>query len=189
MRVSDIVLRAVVCGACLAGCDDSGDTSERSDPEADFASYKTFSLASAPTSGAQSIPGEERSNLKVIEDALKKNLESLGLREDTSGNPDVIAFSLISTKAQTGLSWSCLPDSWYGNWNWSFDPCELMSSLYPEYEEGTFAVGLVDPKRGKVVFSGVGEEALVGDENDIQRDVEGDVNEIFKGYPSDQSGS
>ena len=189
MRVSEIVLRGFVCGACLMGCDESGDTEKRADPDADFASYRTFALASAPASGAQNMPGEVQGNLKVINDALKKNLEGLGLSEDTSGNPDVIAFSLISTKAQTGLSWSCLPDSWYGNWDWSFDPCALMSSLYPEYEEGTFAVGLVDPKLSKVVFAGVGEEALEGDENDNQRDVDGDVDDIFESYPSAQSGN
>jgi hypothetical protein len=189
MRVSDIVLRGVLCAPWLFACGESDDTVQESDADADFASYRTFALATPPASGAQQIPGGDEGNLNYINDQVKKNLESLGLTEDASGSPDVIAFSLISTKDATDLSWNCLPEYWYGNWDWSFDPCALMAPLYTSYESGTFAVGLVDPQLAKVVFGGVGEQALVGSENAIQRSVEADVDNIFKAYPAVQTGN
>ena len=190
MRVSEVVLRVVFCGALLGACSDSDDVVEQVDPQADFASYKTFALATAPASGAQDIPGGVAGNLKLIDNEMKKRLEDLGLSEvDADADPDVVAFSLISTKTNTGLSWSCLPEYWYGNWDWSFDPCAVLAPSYTEYKSGSFGAGLVDPQLQRAVFGGVAEGALVGSEGDIQRLVESDVKAIFNGYPQTQSGN
>lgn len=190
MELSEFVLRGIMCGALLGACSDSEDVVEEADPDADFASYKTFALASPPDGGAQDIPGSVAGNLKTINSDMREQLRDLGLSEvDASADPDVIAFSLISTKKQTDLSWSCLPEYWYGNWAWSFDPCPVLASGYPDYAGGTFAVGLVDPALGRAVFGGVAEDALVGSEGDIQRLIDGAVDEIFKGYPKDQAGN
>ena len=179
-----IVLRAVLCGALLGACSDSTDVVAEADQDAGFASYKTFALAQPPSGGAQNIPGDVAGNLKLINNEMIEQLEGLGLSEvDASGDPDVVAFSLISTRTQTNLSWSCLPEYWYGNWPWSFDPCPVLAAGYPSYASGTFAVGLVDPQLESAVFGGVAKDALVGSEGDIQRLVESNVKAIFKDYP------
>ena len=190
MRVSENVLRGVMCGALLGACTESDDVVvQNSDPAADFASYKTFAFAQPPATGAQSIPSSDSDNLSLINDEAKSQLEKLGLSEvDASSNPDVVVFSLISTKTKTNLSWNCLPAYWYGNWEWSFDPCSILSNGYDEFAGGTFAVGLVDPVLGATVFGGIAENALVGSENDMQRLIDGAVDTIFKSYPKDQTG-
>lgn len=183
------LLRAVVCVAALGACSDDDDdvVVERADPNADFTSYQTFAFAQAPEGGT-SIPSGVSANLGIANNDMKEELEDLGLTEvDPSDNPDLIAFSLASTDNVTDLYWSCVPGYWYGYWDWSYDPCSVVSPYYDSYTVGTLVVGLVDPALEKVVFGGAAKNVLDG--SDIADEINDAVEQIFDDYPADQTGS
>jgi hypothetical protein len=195
MRVNGSVLRLIMCGAMLAACsDDSDDVVVRAhtDPNADFASYKTFAFTTVADAdaGTLEIPGDVSANLAVVNSAVKDQLEQEGLTEVAADeSPDVLAFSLSSTRDETARSWVCAPGYWYGYWDDGYgDPCAVMEPTYTEYTEGTVAVGLIDPALGRTVFGGVAKGVIEGDENDIQREVDSAVEKIFDDYPKDQTG-
>jgi hypothetical protein len=189
MQRHGVLLSVMLASTLSNGCEDSDDVVEYADSQADFASYKTFAFTPAP-SGAADLPNEVQSSLDVVNSELKKQLEEQGLTEvNVSASPDVVVFSLESTKDSSALSWSCVPGYWYGYWPWTYDPCSVMAPSYDEYKSGSIAVGLVDPALQRVVFGGVAESVVVGSGNDIQRLVDGAVDDIFKDYPSDQTGS
>jgi hypothetical protein len=194
MGANGKLLMLAVYGALLAACSDDDDdlvVDERSDPNADFTSYKTFAFVVAPEdAGVLDIPDDVSSNLSVVRDAVKGQLEQEGLTEVARGeDPDVLAFNLASTNDVTALSWDCAPGYWYGYWGFAGDPCATLEPYYDQYTEGTVAVGLIDPSLNKVVFGGVAKGVIDGDENDIQREVDEAVEKIFDDYPRDQTGS
>jgi hypothetical protein len=180
------ILSAALCAAALCACSDDDDVVvERADPDADFTSYKTFAISD---NSSVAIPSGVAANLAQANDAITTQLENLGLTEvDASADPDLIAFSLASTDVDAALSWSCVPGYWYGYWDWSYDPCSVVSPYYDSYTVGTLVVGLVDPVLEKTVFGGVAQSIL--DDSNVDDDIDDAVEDIFDAYPSDQTGS
>ncbi len=197
MRASKYVrTMAMVLGTMLCACgDDDITVREFADPNANFASYTTFAFVATgasqnPSATTQvATPAEVASNLQQVNDAMRSQLEDLGLTEVAANeNPDLNAFSLISTRDQTAVSWDCAPGGWYGYWAWSFNPCPLITSVYDEYVEGTVTLGLIDPALNKVVFGGVARGIIEEDESNTKKEIDKAVREIFDRYPRGQTG-
>lgn len=120
---------------------------------------------------------------------MRAQLEALGLTEVTvDESPDLRAFSLISTRDETGYSWECAPGGWYGYWGFGFNPCGVIAPVYDEYVDGTVTLGLVDPKLQKVVFGGVATGVIEEDERHTDDEINKAVREIFDRYPETDAG-
>lgn len=181
------LLRALVCGAVLCACSDDNnvDVVDKVDPNADFTAYKTFAI-SEPTD--VKIPRDVAVNLATANAAIVRELQDRGLRQvDADADPDLVAFSLASTREETGLAWACAPGYWYGYWAWSYDPCDYVSPYYDEFTVGTLVVGLSDQSLDKVVFGGVARGVL--DDSNPTSEIDKAVKDIFDDYPEKQTGS
>ena len=194
VRTMAIVLGAI---AMLGACGDDDDIVVRtySDPNANFTSYKTFAFATTGASQNTSAttqaapPAEVASNLEQVNDEIRAQLEDLGLTEVAADeNPDLNAFSLISTRETTGLTWDCVPGGWYGYWAWSVDPCPVIQPSYDTFVAGTVTLGLIDPVLNKAVFGGVARGIVEEDEKNTKKEIDKAVREIFDRYPSGQTG-
>jgi hypothetical protein len=184
-----------VSGALLGGCDDDDtddviDTSSSS--TADFTQYRTYAFTTLGDMGpgiVQNIPTDVSTDLAAVTDAMRDELNSLGLTEvDASASPDLRAVNLASTSNEEGVYWTCIDSYWYGYWYWSWAPCEWITPVYTEYTEGSILIGLVDPDANELVFAGLIQGVLDGSEDDVEERIDEDVEEVFEQYPKDQTG-
>lgn len=198
MRTSPTYLALISAGALAIGCSDDGEDDDvvrtRSSATADFTEYRTYAVATAEDVDEErrpNIPDTVATNLEIVSDAMREELNALGLREvGEDEDPDLYAFNLAATREITTLSWECVDSYWYGYWTWTWDPCPWLEPVYDEDRQGAIVLGLLDPERQDVVFGGVIEGIGEGpvDQDELKERIEDDVDEVFEDYPEDQMG-
>lgn len=177
------------------GCSDDDEPEDvvktRASATADFTQYKTFAFTTREgVEGADQdveIPDEVEANLKVVNDAVRKELLELGLEEvEGDESPDLYAFNLAATEDVEAIAWTCVPGYWYGWYYW--DPCAWLAPIYYEYTVGSVVVGLADAAEEEVVFGGL-LAGYLDDGSDVKERIDEGVEEIFDDYPAEQTGS
>src|ERR1700742_2458727 len=91
------LVRFALCALVLGACDDDDfdETVEvASSSTADFTQYETFAFADR---SSDVLPSGVAVNLDSVSDAMRDQLEDLGLEEvDLDDDPDLVAFNLTS---------------------------------------------------------------------------------------------
>lgn len=179
--------------ALFSACDDDDDYDDeictgdqvvtRTDPTADFAQYKTFSVA--PDETLPDVPADVVTNLAVANAAAAAELQKIGLTQvapDSDPPPDLALFNIAGTQKQMGTTWECTPGYWWTGWGYVWDPCAWMVEIPVVYTEGTLVVGLADPAADRVVFGGVLQGVLECSSDTAGR-IQAGVARIFTDYP------
>jgi hypothetical protein len=178
--------------AVQVGCNDDEDRPDDyvntwASSNGDFKNYKTFAFwgpEDYPMSmDVPEIPEDVKKDLTIVNDATRTELTMLGLTEvKADENPDVFAFSLASTEDENAIYWECVPGNWWGYWGWYWDSCAWLQPIYVDYSVGTVIVGLNDPKKEQVVFGGLIQGIVYGDDSAQER-IDDGVAKVFDEYP------
>ncbi len=170
------------------GCSDSDDDDEcdivvasKADDDTDFTAYKTYAVPSEDDL-PNDVPDEVRFNLETAIAAARVELDNLGFEEVAlDADPDVVLFTLSTTRTETDIYYECQDGWWYGWWYWAWDPCAWLVPIPVEYTLGSLVVGLADPAEEKVVFGGAAQGIL--ECGDVNNRIVQAVDDIFDEYP------
>lgn len=175
-------LTLLTVAGLLAACSNAPIVSSDFDPRADFASYQTFSFM-------QPLSTDHLGYSTLLTERLKR---AVALQMEKRGyifsekNPDLLINFL--TKVQTRTEYVPPPPmmwgygygaGFYGGWpGYAFGPDVI------QYNEGTMKVDLIDAKRRRLVWEGIG-TSLVGDSQQTPSDamIETMIASIFTKYP------
>jgi len=132
----------------LFGCTSQIKTNTTYDDTADFASYKTFAQAPAPTH-AQSMPGYSEITGRKIQQRIAYNLEQKGLELASADEADlVVSFTLGGQPRQEV--------EYYGGWGW-YGPGMVDTE---NYVEGSLVIDMGDRVKKRLVWHGYGTEDI-----------------------------
>ena len=151
------------------------------DPDADFSSYRSFTMAAPPTEAPAALPGYSVLTGKKLNREIAAELSARGLMEVQGEEADlIVAFDLEGEQRTEVRS---LPGSsmgvsrgWYGVGWYDRDVYTL------DYVQGTLIVDVFDRARGELVWHGWSSVSIHSDGGAEARrsDV---VRAIFREYP------
>lgn len=144
-----IEMSSLTLGAfLLLGCAGQIQTNTTYDDSADFAAYRTFALAPAPTY-ATDMPGYSEITGRNIQDQIAKNLQLKGLQPASWDEADLqVSFTLGGQERQDVEYW--------GGWGW-YGPGEVETE---NYVQGSLVIDMADRAMKRLVWHGSGTENL-----------------------------
>lgn len=173
----------------------TGEIIVRSDPDALFESYQTFSVLTAdivpdpPEIDEDQQLFNDQVNAMII-DAMTKEpvcLEFIDPEDvDENNVPDVFAGNGLAVNTEEGVWWQCMGGWWWGWWGWYWDPCKWIVPVPVDWDVGTMLIPVgpppADGEDAKPVFAGIAEALL--SPGPIDEDaVRAAVDYIFQQWP------
>jgi|GEM_PF-2028534 len=168
---------ALIGVVALSGCSTIKVTNGH-DPEADFGTYRTFSIAAGEKATAPLVR-------QLVEGEVTRNLEGKGLKR-VAGDADLVVHMIGGLGEMDRLDPVTTTQHGYG-WGGGTVGYESLSSWGIALEEqvpiGTLVVDLVDRARNRGVWRGAARGPLTGNpEADIER-IKKVVAKVLAGYP------
>lgn len=133
-------------------------------PGVDFAKYRTFAQAPAPTEAPRGMPGYSAITAERIQTAIARELTAKGLRRTDADSDLLVAFT-VSGEPQTEV-WGT------GGWGWYGPPGSVTTT---HYVKGTLVINVYDARQEKLVWHGWGTKDVFepkGDEQSIREAVQ-----------------
>jgi len=174
---------AVMAAATVAsGCASTPNTFANADPTVDFSKYETYGFLPELSTDKPDYESMESNFLKV---AVAQQMDRRGL--SYSDSPDLLINFYIHTKEKvrtrsvpTMGAYYGFRDPFYDTWG-GYGGFE---TRIDQYTEGTLNIDVVDASSKKLVWEG----AIVGRVTDdairnLERTIDGAVEEIMKGFP------
>lgn len=163
-------LTALLAACLLAACSTVTVTTDY-DRSAPFASYKTYSLAPAAKGQALSPTSEA-----ALREALRSELGARGIREVTSGKPDLAVarhvFLQDKVSVQQYTNWGY---GYGGGWPYGYGYYGMWAGApvtytdVQQYTQGTMILDFVDTRTKKLVFRGKGDAVVSGPESNAEK--------------------
>ena len=184
MKSTLALLLTFVCACIFAGCETVSVTTDH-DPSANFAKYKTYTLA-PPRKGETLSPSSEA----ALRDALRTELATVGLTETSpkQADLDIVRHVFIQqkTSVQQYTDWGYYHYGglwpygygYYGMW----PGAPTTYTMVDQYREGTMILDFVDARTKKLVFRGVGTAVVGGAESNAEKIRQG-VHKMVESYP------
>jgi len=139
---------AVLCALLLVGCAGQIQTNTTYDDSADFAAYRTFAQAPAPTY-ATDMPAYSEITGRNIQEQIAKNLQQKGLQPAGWDDADLqVSFTLGGQARQNTEYW--------GGWGW-YGAGEVETE---NYVQGSLVIDMADRAKKRLVWHGYGSENL-----------------------------
>jgi hypothetical protein len=155
-------------------------------PGTDFSKYKTFDFFGIEASG-DTIPERFNTNLPLLKNAIKAQLEKVGMTQSSS-NPDlkVNLGLVVLEKAQTRET-DIRTDrpAYTGQRNYTWQSQDVVVGYY---KEGTLDVHLVDVATSRMVWQGTVQDILPEKSAKIPQTIEDAINVLFEGFPTRTKG-
>jgi hypothetical protein len=137
-----------LCALLLVGCAGQIQTNTTYDDSADFAAYRTFAQAPAPTY-ASDMPGYSEITGRNIQDQIANNLQQKGLQAASWDDADLqVSFTLGGQARQDTEYW--------GGWGW-YGAGEVETE---NYVQGSLVIDMADRAKKRLVWHGFGTENL-----------------------------
>jgi len=183
MKASVVLFFTIACLSLLTGCETVDVTTDH-DPSANFAKYKTYTLA-PPRKGETLSPSSEA----ALRDALRTELATRGLTEAPARQADLDivrhVFIQQKTSVQQYTDWGYYHGGawpygygYYGMW----PGAPTTYTMVDQYHEGTMILDFVDARTKKLVFRGIGRAVVSGPQSNADKIREG-VHKMAAGYP------
>jgi hypothetical protein len=138
----------VLCALLLVGCAGQIQTNTTYDDSADFAAYRTFAQAPAPTY-ATDMPGYSEITGRNIQAQIANNLQQKGLQPASWDDADLqVSFTLGGQARQDTEYW--------GGWGW-YGEGEVETE---NYVQGSLVIDMADRAKKRLVWHGFGTENL-----------------------------
>jgi hypothetical protein len=177
-------LLATLCLACLFTACETVTVTTDHDPTANFANYRTYTLA-PPRNGERLSPSSEA----ALRDSLRTELASRGMTEAPPGKAslDIVRHVFIQEKisVQQYTDWGYYHGGawpygygYYGMW----PGAPTTYAMVDQYHEGTMILDFVDAKTKRLVFRGIGQAVVSGPESNAEKIRQG-VHKMMEGYP------
>jgi hypothetical protein len=149
------------------------------DRNANFSTYKTFSVYSVKTTGSVSQLNAER-----IVNAIKADLTSKGFKYlESNGDLTINAITILKDKQSVstttnyyGYGGLYRPYGYYGGMGNS-------SVTTYNYRDGSLTIEMVDTKTTKMVWQGIGNKEIDKVSKDPDAAIKAAVNKILAGFP------
>ena len=143
-----IQMKSLLCALLLVGCAGQIQTNTTYDDSADFAAYRTFAQAPAPTY-ATDMPGYSEITGRNIQEQIAKNLQQKGLQPAGWDDADLqVSFTLGGQARQNTEYW--------GGWGW-YGAGEVETE---NYVQGSLVIDMADRAKKRLVWHGYGSENL-----------------------------
>ncbi len=199
MTCRSLILFSFAAALLVAGCsDDTTQTSTvsvRTNPEADFSRFETFSVVTKDLVDPPDLdPDQEAFNDYVnglIIDAMQAEpvcLTYIPADSVTDENePDLWAANGLARTVDGGYYYECCGGYYWGYWGWYWDPCAYWCPEYVEYEVGNMLIPVgrrpaasgADPI---AVFGGLA-QSITGTGPDSRTKAREGVEAIFQQWP------
>jgi hypothetical protein len=185
MKTTSILLSLVSALCLLVSCETTSVTvSTNHDPSANFAKYRTYTLA-PPKAGQTMSPVAET----ALHDALRTELGARGITEAAANRADlnIVRHVFVQRKVsvQQYTAWGY---GYGGGWPYGYGyygmwpGAPMTYTDVTQYHEGTLVLDFVDARTKKLVFRGVG-TAVVGDSEANAEKIREAVKKIVADYP------
>lgn len=163
----------------LGGCSSVKITGVDKAEDFSLAKYKTFSFYEVNT-GGDALGPNAQANLKVIKEAIVKELGARGLSQ-AADNPDMLVNIgvVVTEETQTReTSFTNPADRTYymGQRTYSWQSQEVEVG---KYREGTVTVHLVDPASNKLIWKGSAESVLPNKEKNVPSLIDEGMRALF----------
>ena len=194
-----LLLPSLLALSCADNTVQTGQIIVRSDPNADFESYETFSVLTAdlvpdaPELDEDQQLFNEQVNEWIIE-AMQAEPVCLTLippdEVDENDPPDLFAANGLAVETEQGVFWECMGGWWWGWWGWYWDPCKWIVPVPVEWDVGTMLIPVGPPppegQDADPVFAGIAEALLSSGPIDQNR-VREAVTYIFQQWPDQRT--
>jgi len=180
---ASVVLLTIGYACLVAGCEIVDVTTDH-DPSANFAKYKTYTLA-PPRKGETLSPTSEA----ALRDSLRTELGARGLTEASAKNADLDIVRHVFVRHQVSVSqytdWGYYH---YGAWPYGYGYYGMWPgapttyTMVDQFHEGTMILDFVDARTKKLVFRGVG-RAVVGETESNAEKIREGVHKMVASYP------
>jgi len=184
MKASVLFLSAIAFACLFSACETVEVTTDH-DPSANFANYRTYTLA-PPKKGQTLSPSSEA----ALRDSLRTELAARGITEAPGGKADLDivrhVFIQQKTSVQQYTDWGYYH---YGAWPYGYGYYGMWPgapttyAMVDQYHEGTMILDFVDARTKKLVFRGTGQAVVSGSESNAEKIRQG-VHKMMEGYPA-----
>lgn len=165
-----------LCALLLVGCAGQIQTNTTYDDSADFAAYRTFAQAPAPTY-ASDMPGYSEITGRNIQDQIANNLQQKGLQAASWDDADLqVSFTLGGQARQDTEYW--------GGWGW-YGAGEVETE---NYVQGSLVIDMADRAKKRLVWHGFGTENLFSETASAETIARG-VDAVLAKYPPSAGGT
>ncbi len=179
-----VVLLSTVCLASLFSACETVTVTTDHDPSANFAKYKSYTLA-PPRKGETLSPSSEA----ALRDSLRAELAARGISEapENKADLDIVRHVFIQqkTSVQQYTDWGYYHAGvwpygygYYGMW----PGAPTTYTMVDQYHEGTMILDFVDARTKRLVFRGTGQAVVGGPESNAEKIRQG-VRKMMEGYP------
>lgn len=144
------------------------------DRSANFSTYKTFSLYYLITSRTVNELNEER-----IWNSIRATMAKKGYVENNN-NPDLVvnAVSVVKNKKYVSAT-----TTGYGGWYRPYGAAGTTTFQTSNYKEGSLVIDVVDTKKNKLVWQGVGNAEFEKQPKNPDEAIGNAVNKIMAAFP------
>jgi hypothetical protein len=154
------------------------------DKEADFSSYKTFSVVDLTVEKTNINELNERRIVKAVKNEMSQKGFSEAEQADLEVHIHAVVNSKFSATANTAYYGGGYPYYRRGfGWGATYGATTVDVN---EYEEGTLIIDLVDVKGEKLVWQGVGTSILKNNPKNVEDRINKAINKIMAGFPPGQ---
>ncbi len=178
--MQNIGMKSLALGALLLfGCAGQIQTSTTYDNSADFAAYRTFAQAPAPTY-ASDMPGYSEITGRDIQGQIANKLQQKGLQPASWDEADLqVSFTLGGQPRQQTEYW--------GGWGWygGYGPGEMETE---NYVQGSLVIDMADRAKKRLVWHGFGTENLFSETASAETIARG-VDAVLAKYPPSAGGT
>jgi hypothetical protein len=166
--------------AFITGCSSVSVTNDY-DPGADFLGYKTFELYNGTIEGSEleSAPLVKKRVMEAITNEMAKK----GLKQDDSGNADLIVFTQAGTAEKMNVT---NYGYGYGSWWGPYPYGRNIDVSY--YTQTSLIIDLVDNAKDELVWRGIGTGVVQekGTPQERQQAIDDAVAKILGQYPPEK---
>jgi hypothetical protein len=186
--VSVIFSVSTVLSACSSNAPPADRISVRTNSAVDLSQLKTFAVSaqtSISSTVAATIPVDVRANLDFVNRVVADVLVAKGLTQVTlDQNPDTVVVSLAWTQGQTGVTYTCVPGSWYSYWFYSWSPCAWLMPNAIDYTTGSLVIAMAVPATMQVAFGGLIQGVDTTQSlSSLMTNITEDIQTMFMSYP------
>lgn len=171
----------------LVGCASHGPTVQSDyDPDADFASYKTFAFIQPLGTDK---PGYSTLVSGYFKDAVRTQMQQLGYSYSPQ-SPDLLVNGFTNSETRTDVRSSPSANASYGYFGYRSGlylglPIYSSDTKSKHYKVGTLSIDVVDAQKKQLIWEGIAEEKLSKEAmNNPQEAIQTTVQQIFLTYPT-----
>lgn len=166
----------------FAGCRNTIEVTTEHEPGFTLNNYETFKFVTEDTSSENQVVWRYLSEINLIKENLRKNLEERGLTYDES-NPDlrVNIGIVVDERVQTReTNFQTDPPQYIGQRRYTWRVREVEVG---RYNEGTITIHLVDNEKNELVWMGTGEAVIPKNKAKQERQIKEGVQELASKIP------